>query len=204
MPKLLHARLPQDAAEERQVRKLAGSRHAPADWIRRARMIVRSWDGLRTAAIAAELGVHPQTVREKLTRFNAEGLEGLGDRPGGGRKPRLTEAERSAIIGLVATVPPGRLVTQPDGTLAPARPEGGDDSEWSLDALAAAAQVQGIQVGRSQVRRILVREGVRWRHTHSWSTPTAKDFAPKGRRSSPATRTRPQARRPAVSMNSVR
>jgi transposase len=204
MPKLLHARPPQDAAEERQVRTLAGSRHAPADWILRARMIVRSWDGLRTAAIAAELGVHPQTVREKLTRFNTEGLEGLGDRSGGGRKPRLTEAERSAIIGLVATVPPGRLVTQPDGALAPARPEGGDDSEWSLDALAAAAQAQGIQVGRSQVRRLLVREGVRWRRTHSWSTPAAKDFAPKGRRSSPATRTRPQARRPSVSMNSAR
>ena len=40
MPKLLVARPPQDATEERQVRKLVGSRHAPADWIRRAKMIV--------------------------------------------------------------------------------------------------------------------------------------------------------------------
>lgn len=32
MPKLLRAREPQDAAEERKVCKLAGSRHAPADW----------------------------------------------------------------------------------------------------------------------------------------------------------------------------
>ncbi len=48
MPKLLHARAPRDTAEERKVRKLANSRHAPADWIMRARMIVRSWDGLRT------------------------------------------------------------------------------------------------------------------------------------------------------------
>ncbi len=204
MPKLLHARAPQDAAEERRVRQLAGSRHAPGDWIRRAQMIVRSWDGLRTTAIAAELHCHPATVREKITRFNADGLEGLGDRPGSGRRPRLTEAERSAIIALVATPPPGRLVTQPDGTLAPARPEGGDDSAWSLDALAAAAQAQGIQVGRSQVRRLFVHEGVRWRRTHSWSTPTAKDFAPKGRRSSPATPSHQRARRPSVSMSSGR
>jgi len=201
MPKLLHARPPQDADEERQVRQLAGSRHAPGDWILRARMIVRSWDGRRTTPIAAELRCHRATVREKITRFNADGLEGLGDRPGGGRKPRLTEAERSALIGLVATVPPGRLVTQADGTLAPAQPQGGDASEWSLDALAAAAQAQGIAVGRSQIRRMLRREGVRWRHTHSWNTCTATDVAPKERRSSPATRPRRQGRRRSVSTN---
>ena len=59
MPKLLRARPPLDAVEERQVRKLAGSRHAPGDWIRRARMIARSWDGLRTAAIARRAGLPP-------------------------------------------------------------------------------------------------------------------------------------------------
>jgi transposase len=201
MPKLLHARPPQDAAEEHQIRKLAGSRHAPGDWIGRAQMIVRSWDGLRTRQIAAELRVHPATGREKLTRFNAQGLEGLGDRPGGGRKPRLTEAERRAIIALVATPPPGRLVTRSDGTLAPAQPEGGDASEWSLDGRAAAAQTQGIQVGRRQIRRILLREGVRWRRPHSWGTRTAQDFAPQGRRSSPAPPPRRRARRPLPSMN---
>jgi hypothetical protein len=42
MPKLLHARAPRDMAEEQKVRKLANSRHAPADWIMRARMIVRT------------------------------------------------------------------------------------------------------------------------------------------------------------------
>src|SRR5712692_113130 len=100
MPKLLHARAPCDDTEERQIRRLAQSRHAPGDWILRARMIVHNWDGWRTTAIADELGCHPQTVRERVVRFNAEGLDGLGDRPGSGRKPRLTEAERSQIIAL--------------------------------------------------------------------------------------------------------
>src|SRR5687768_1791216 len=110
MPKLLRARPPQDADEERRVRKLAGSRHAPGDWIRRARMVARSWDGLRTSAVAAELGCHSQTVRERLARFNAEGLDGLGDRPGAGRKPRLTEDERSMLVALARSTPPGRPV----------------------------------------------------------------------------------------------
>src|SRR5579859_404435 len=158
MPKLLAARPPLDAAEERQVRRLARSHHAPADWVLHAQMVARSWDGLCTRAIAEELHCHPQTVRERFHAFNERGLDGLGMKPGSGRRPRLTEAERSAVIALVASPPPGRLITYPDGTLAPAQSQGGDVSEWSLDALAAAAQAQGIQVGRSQVRRILRKE----------------------------------------------
>ena len=204
MPKLLAARPPLDAAEEAQVRRLARSLHAPADWVLHARMIARSWDGLRTRVIAEELDCHPQTVRERFQAFNERGLDGLGMKPGSGRRPRLTEAERSAVIALVGNPPPGRLVTYSDGTLAPADSQGGDVSEWSLDALAAAAQAQGIRIGRSQIRRILRKEGVRWRRTHSWSESKAKDFAPKGRRSSPATRTRPTARRPSAWMNSDR
>jgi transposase len=193
MPKLLRARPPLDATEERRVRKLAASRHAPGDWIRRARIIARSWDGLRTAAIAAELGCHPQTVRERLARFNAEGLDGLGDRPGPGRKRRLSEAERSVVLALAATDPPGRLVRGADGELA-ARDDG-PVAHWTLGALAAAAQARGIRIGRSQVRRIFLAEGARWRPPRSWATSTDPDFAPKGRRSSRSTPTRPRARR---------
>jgi DNA-binding CsgD family transcriptional regulator len=72
MPKLLRARAPQNAEEECKIRKLARSRHAPGDWIARARIIISlSWQGLRTARIAEELGCHPQTVRRRLHRFRA-------------------------------------------------------------------------------------------------------------------------------------
>jgi transposase len=190
MPKLLRARPPLDAKEEHQVRKLAGSRHAPGDWIRRAQMVARSWDGLRTSAIAAELGCHQETVRERLARFNAEGVDGLGDRPGAGRRPRLTEAERSTLVALARSTPPGRPVQWPDGTLTPvdARPEA--PAEWTLDSLVAAAGERGIVIKRSQVRRILLREKVRWRRTRSWITSTDPDFAPKGPGSSASIRPR--------------
>jgi transposase len=202
MPKLLRARPPLDNEEERQVRKLANSRHAPGDWIHRARMITQSWDGQRTAQIARELGCHCQTVRERLLRFNAEGLDGLGDRPGPGRRPRLTEAERSAIVGLVATQPPGRLLTPAAGTLVAADPD--REAHWTLNALAAAAQERGIQVRRSQVRRILLREGVRWRRPRAWATSTDPEFAPKGRRSSPSTPSRHRRVPSAAPTNSAR
>jgi transposase len=177
MPKLLRARPPQNTAEEQKVRKLANSRHAPGDWIMRARMIARSWDGLRTRAIAEELGCHPQTVRERFHRFNAEGIDGLGDRPGAGRKPRITEQERSKIIALVSKEPPGRLVTEADGVM------GVEDEAraayWTLDALTAAARDHGIVVGRSQIRRILLREGVRWRNIRPWAQSSDPEFVPK-------------------------
>ncbi|WP_203217874.1 helix-turn-helix domain-containing protein [Nocardia terpenica] len=128
-------------------------------------MITASWDGKSTAVIAHELGCHPQTVRECLHRFNTHGLEGLGDRPGSGRKPRLTETERSRIVALVATTPPGRLTRHADGTLEAARE--GAASSWTLDSLTEVLRAEGIVIGRSQIRRILVAEGIRWRKPRS-------------------------------------
>jgi transposase len=174
MPKHIKARAPQDEREERAVRKLARSHHAPADWIWHARMVVESWAGKTPDQIAQEMQCHPQTVRVHVTRFNQQGIDGLGVQPGSGRKPRLTEAERSVIVALPSQPPPGRLVTQRDGTMV-ARDESGS-AQWSLDALAQAAKEAGIRVKRSQIRRILLKEGVRWRQTHSWGTPRDKDF----------------------------
>jgi len=177
-PKILRAHPPHDDGEERKVRKLAGARHAPADWSERARIIALSWDGLGVPAIAEQLGCHPKKVRRWLHRFNAEGIDGLGDRPGAGRKRRITEAERSAIIALARSVPPGRLARDGAGELTAEAEEG--PAEWTLDTLARAARDAGIEVGRSQVRRILVAEKVRWRHTRSWAVSSDPEFVPKG------------------------
>src|SRR3954471_11287638 len=107
MPKLLFARPPIDEVEERKIRKLAGARHAPADWIRRARMIALSWDGVRVPAIAQTLGCSPKAGGGGRARFAPEGLDGLGDRPGAGRKPHIGQAERSQLIALARSTPPG-------------------------------------------------------------------------------------------------
>jgi len=190
----LSARPPTDPAEERTLRKLANARHAPASLIQRARIITASWDGASVPELAERLGCHPKTVYKWLHRFNdAHGLDGLADLPRAGLPRRLTETERGRIIALARSAPPGRLHQGGEGLLAPDQPEA--PAHWTLDALAQAAQAEGIRVGRSQVRRILLAERVRWRRTRSWATSTDPDFVPKGRRSSPATPPRPPKQR---------
>jgi len=185
MPRHIQARPAEGEEEERHVRKLAGSRHGPADVIRRAQMVVGSWDGKTTHEVAHELECHAQTVRERLTRFNVMGLAGLEDAPGRGRKARLTERERSAILGLLRQAPPRRLVRETDGKLY-VRDETGD-AHWTLDALARASEQRGIRIKRSQIRRIFLKEGIPWRRPRSWASSNDLEFVPKERRSSRST-----------------
>src|SRR5215472_9525700 len=153
MPMFLYARPAADEVEEQKIRKLAGARHAPADWIQRAKIITLSWAGLHTTAIATQLGCHAKTVRQWLHRFNAAGLDGLGDKPIPGRPRRLSETDRGRIIALARSDPPGR----------PQRGTGGDLhtadehalAQWTLNSLVEAVQAERIDVHRSQVRRIL-------------------------------------------------
>ncbi|MFI6012685.1 helix-turn-helix domain-containing protein [Streptomyces sp. NPDC051243] len=63
-------------------------------------MVESSWIGLRVPAIADELRCSPNTVRRWLHRFNLMGLHGLEDLGGRGRRRRISEAERSRVIGL--------------------------------------------------------------------------------------------------------
>jgi transposase len=190
----LYARPPTDPAEERTLRRLAVARHAPASLIQRARIITASWDGASVPEVAQQLGCHPKTVYKWLHRFNqAHDIDGLADLPRPGLPRRITEHQRGRIIALARSEPPGRLQQGGEGLLAPAQPEA--PAHWTLDTLAEAAQAEGIAVGRSQVRRILLAERVRWRRTRSWATSTDPDFAPKGRRSSPSTPPRPRKQR---------
>ncbi len=190
MPKILRARQPFDEKEEYQVRHLARSRHGPADWILRAHIVTRSWDGQQVDAIASGLHCGAQTVRRCLHRFNEEGFEGLCDRPRPGRKPRLTEIERRQLIALVSRPAPGYLERKLDDMLE--AQDGHTPVQWSLDALTEAAHAAGIQVQRSQVRRILLREGIHWRHTQSLGTSSEPHFASNGQQSSHSTPGHPQ------------
>ncbi|MFI9825949.1 helix-turn-helix domain-containing protein [Streptomyces sp. NPDC052013] len=168
----------------------------------RARVIALSWDGMRVAAIAAELGCHAKTVRWWLHRFNDMGLEGLEDRPVSGRPRRISEDERSRIVALVRQAPPGRMTRHDDGELG-AEDESGPPA-WTLDALAAQARAMGIEVGRSQVRRILLAEGVRWRRTRSWMRSKDPEFEGKGPGSSSSTPACPTVRRSSAPTSSDR
>jgi transposase len=191
MSTCVYARACADDDEKAKLRKLSTARHAPADWIVRASIVTMSQSAMTVPQIAAEMGWDPRTVRLWIHRFNAEGVAGLGNRGGQGRKPRISQRERSQIIALVATVPPGRLCHNwTEDTLEQADPDS-TIAVWTLDGLTEAAQGLGIRIGRSQVRRILLAEGIRWRRVRSWAVSHDPEFVPKGQKSWSCTPTHP-------------
>lgn len=181
MPQRCRARPPQDAAEECRVRRLARRRLGPRDCLLRARMVALSGDGHRTPDIAAARECQPQTVRERIARFNAAGVDGLRDHPRPGRRRRVTAAARRRVIRLVASAPPGRLVRH--GARGAVAEDEAREAHWPLAALAAAAQRAGIGSKRSQLRRILRAAGVRWRQPRAWAARVDPAFDPQGPRS---------------------
>jgi transposase len=199
---VLRARPSRDENEQQVVRRLSRARKTPRDLVVRARMVELSWSGQRVPPIADGLRCSPKTVRRWLHRFNRSGLDGLEDLGGQGRKRRITETECSRIIGLVRQAPPGRLTVQADGEPAAADESG--PPEWTLDALTAEARRLGIAIGRSQVRRILLAEGVRWRRARSWTRSKDADFEGKGPGSSSSAPARPKARRSSAPTSSDR
>ena len=182
MPALLHARPPTDPAEEHRLRKLAAARHAPASWIQHHHRQL-GWRQRRRTRPAA--GLPHQDGLQVAAPFNTGGIDGLADLPRPGVPRRISEHQRGRIIALARARPPGRLHQGGEGLQAPDQPEA--PATWTLDTLAQAARAEGIGVGRSQVRRILLAERMRWRRTRSWTTSTDPDFAPKGPASSPST-----------------
>jgi transposase len=141
-------------AEERgQIDRLAASRTAPVRLVQRARMVALSAGGGRVPAIAARLGVGPEVVRHWLKRFDAAGLAGLDDAPRPGRPCTYGEEQRRRVVAKARRAPP-------EG----AGGEGGACG-WTLDRLQEELNKAGLPVRRSQIRRILKAERVRWRKT---------------------------------------
>jgi transposase len=63
--------------------------------------IANARDGLSRAEAARLAGMERQALRDAVLRYNAEGLDGLCDRPKPGRPQRLGEAEQAALAARV-------------------------------------------------------------------------------------------------------
>jgi transposase len=142
-------------AEERAaVMKLAHSRTAPAQVVQRAHIIWRASCDESASAIAARVGLDGETVRKRIRRFNAEGLEALKDRHRAGRPPTYSPEQTATVIATALTKPE---------TL------GLPFAAWTLDRLAAYLhEEKGIAMQRSRIDEILIHEGLRWRKHETW------------------------------------
>lgn len=87
-----------------QLRAEAG-RTADAKKARRILGIAMVLDGHSRLLAAKAGGMDRQTLRDWVHRYNADGLEGLFDRPRCGRKPRLTAQQMAEFEGWVQAGP---------------------------------------------------------------------------------------------------
>src|SRR5918992_118748 len=134
------------AEEIETIRRLAHSRTESAARVERAKIIWLAHEGQRVPAIARELGLCDETVRECIKRFNEKGIDALGDLARSGR-PGTYTAER---VGEVITA----ALTKPTDLGLPF-------ASWTLDRLEAYLnEVKLIGIKRSRIDEILIAEGL--------------------------------------------
>jgi transposase len=91
--------------EAKTIRQLIRSRTVPAGIYQRALIVHWSSEGLSPTEIAQRLPMKWDNVVKWIRRFNQEGLAGLQERPGRGRKPQLREAHALAVVETVLAAP---------------------------------------------------------------------------------------------------
>ncbi len=133
---------------ERQALK-KGARREVGRVSERMRMILLSSRGYAVPEIAQIFECDEATVREWISRFEAEGLPGLKDRPRHGRPPRADAAARERLRRTVRAGPQGA---------------GYRGGTWTVPLLQIhLVVVEGLSLSCATVRRLLVRLGFRWR-----------------------------------------
>ncbi len=134
----------------------------------RAQIVLAAAAGSTNAAIAAQVGVHVDTVRKWRRRFAAGRLAGLKDAPRSGRPPVFTAADRAEAIALACALPAESSVPL---------------SRWSCPELARelAARCQ-IAASASTIGRWLAADALKpWQH-RSWISVRDTEFATKAAR----------------------
>ena len=89
------------AAELRRRRRHEPDRAASA----RMMAIASALEGMTRAEAARLAGMERQALRDAVLRYNAEGLDGLHDRPRSGAKPRLDDKQMAQLRQIVVDGP---------------------------------------------------------------------------------------------------
>ncbi|MFE1146487.1 helix-turn-helix domain-containing protein [Streptomyces albidoflavus] len=136
--------------ERRVLRGWLRRRTASQALVLRSRIVLACVEGLSNARVADDLGVSRETVRKWRSRFTADRLEGLVDRPRSGPPPRITDERAEALVAR---------------TLGQAPPQGG--SHWSTRSM---AEPEGMS--ESTVSRIWRAFGLKPHIVEEWKLST--------------------------------
>jgi len=112
----------------------------------RAYAIANALDGLSRAEAARLAWMERQALRDAVLRYNAEGVDGLFDRPKGRRAEWLTESEQATLAATIFKGPKAEV----DGVCT-----------WTCEALAIwISEKFGKTIHPDSVGRILRRNGM--------------------------------------------
>ncbi len=143
--------------ERQELERICRSRSAPVVMVARAKALLAVAEGASYQQAAQQAGRRSGDAVSKLVhRFNAEGLEALEPRHGGGPAIVYGEAERERILAEVRR-PPNR---RQDGT-----------ATWSLTTLQRALRTapDGLpKVSTATILTALHDAGWSWQQTRSW------------------------------------
>jgi transposase len=116
--------------EREQLEALVRRPTSPQRTATRARIVLRAAEGASNRQIAGEVGMSELRVGGWRTKFIAEGIAGLEDRPRSGRPRTIDEATVQRVIAKTLEPPPG------------------GESHWSIKRLARATGVSASSVER--------------------------------------------------------
>jgi transposase len=92
--------------QEKELKRRVGSALTAQRDVERAQIILECAQGHQNRTIAEKLGINEHTVGSWRKRFAEEGLEGLQERKGRGRKPTIGSTQRAQIIDKALKNPP--------------------------------------------------------------------------------------------------
>ncbi len=136
---------------ERRVRAATTSRRD----CQRARIVLLRAEGVKQRDVAERLGVSVACVNKWSQRFDREGLAGLRDLPGRGRRPTIPLQTVEKVVTEAGRTPPGR-------------------QRWSTRTLAAA-----VGIAPSSVGRIWHQQGLKPHRTKTFKLSSDKQFESK-------------------------
>lgn len=89
-----------DVASPARLRRLARREGSPR-MATRMLAVANALEGTTRTTAARLAGMERQALRDAVVRYNAEGLDGLRDRPKPGRPPTLSEVEQALLLDAV-------------------------------------------------------------------------------------------------------
>jgi transposase len=126
--------------------------------------LANALDGMSRDAAARAAGMDRQTLRDWVHRYNAEGVEGLRDRPRPGRPRALDEGRQATLKALVLRGPK----LERDGCVA-----------WRVRDLCGLVERRfGVRYSESGIRRVLHGLDLSWqkaRPIHPEADPKARE-----------------------------